>query len=112
LLIDPIRPSQLIERWLRKEGVDVITGEDGEDLVELMITKGKRFDIVLLDENMRRMNGSAATLLLRKHESANGLPSTPVLVTTGAPSTGRQLYSSILDHPLFTFHPEHRDISH
>ena len=77
----------------------MMTGEDGEDVVELMITKGKRFDIVLLDENMRRMNGSAATLLLRKHESANGLPSTPVLVTTGAPSTGRQLYSSIPDHP-------------
>ena len=62
--------------------------EDGEDVVQLMVASGRRFDIVLLDEHMRRMNGSVACKALRQHEAAAGLPPTAVLVTTGNTSAG------------------------
>jgi CheY-like chemotaxis protein len=56
----------LVRRFLEREGVEVILGEDGHDLVDIMVKRGERFDVVLLDEHMRRMNGSPAAVLLRK----------------------------------------------
>jgi hypothetical protein len=56
----------LVRRFLEREGIEVILGEDGHDLVDIMVKRGERFDVVLLDEHMRRMNGSPAAVLLRK----------------------------------------------
>jgi len=56
----------LVRRFLERDGVEVVLGEDGHDLVDIMVKRGERFDIVLLDEHMRRMNGSPAAVLLRK----------------------------------------------
>ena len=44
---------KLLDRWLRKEQIEVQCGEDGADVVEQCISKGSKFDILLLDENMR-----------------------------------------------------------
>ena len=74
------RPPQ---RWLKKDNLEVTVGEDGQDLVERVVNRGQHFDVVLLDEHMRRMNGSTATSILRKHERDNGRPHMAVLVTTG-----------------------------
>jgi CheY-like chemotaxis protein len=57
---------RLVKRFLEKERIEVVMGEDGHDLVDIMVKRGERFDVVLLDEHMRRMNGSPAAVLLRK----------------------------------------------
>ena len=48
---------KLLERWLKKAGATVTLAEDGEDIIALMVDGDKTFDAVLVDENMRRMNG-------------------------------------------------------
>ena len=48
---------KLLERWLKKAGAAVTLAEDGEDIIALMVDGDKTFDAVLVDENMRRMNG-------------------------------------------------------
>ena len=72
---------KLVARWLGKQGVSVISVEDGKDVVEKCIKNGmpcrpcpvavpaavlmrsrrpgERYDVLLLDENMRFMNGAS-----------------------------------------------------
>uniref|UniRef100_A0A061RT08 histidine kinase n=1 Tax=Tetraselmis sp. GSL018 TaxID=582737 RepID=A0A061RT08_9CHLO len=79
---DPVN-TKVLYRALSKAGLEVVIGEDGQDVVQLCINEGKRFDMALLDENMRHMNGTTACIVLRKYERDRGLPAMPVVVTTG-----------------------------
>ena len=70
----------------------VVTGEDGRDVVEALVTRDAAYDVVLLDENMRHMNGSTATAELRKHEARKGATRRQlVIVTTGNASESDKL---------------------
>lgn len=83
---DPINIKMLCRNLVR-EGLDVTTGEDGRDVVRMCVNEGRRFDLLLLDENMRHMNGSVAAAVLRKHEQHNGLERMPIIATTGNSSS-------------------------
>jgi len=74
---------KVLNRALSRSGVNVTLGEDGQDIIRLIINEGKTFDVVLVDENMRHMNGSTAVRALRKHEKKNNLQPLPVFATTG-----------------------------
>jgi hypothetical protein len=65
---DNINVKVLQRAFVKVDGFKVTTGEDGQDMVRLLVNQNMRFDVVLLDENMRHMNGSTATIELRKHE--------------------------------------------
>ena len=58
------------------------TGGDGYDLLKLCVEQGESFDVILLDENMQRMNGSTAATILRGREAKNGKTRIPIIMTT------------------------------
>ena len=80
---DTVNLKVLHRALTRGSELDVTLAEDGQDIIKLLITEGRRFDMVLLDENMQRMNGSTAASAYRKYEAQNNLPPTPLVVTTG-----------------------------
>lgn len=56
--------------------------EDGEDAVALLTQEGAAYDLILMDCEMKRMNGVTATRHLRQWESDNGLVATPIVALT------------------------------
>ena len=84
---DDLVNVKMIQRVLVKKGLQVTGKEDGQDIMDLCINNGQRFDMILVDENMRHMNGSAAIEHLRRHEKTMGLQPTPVIVTTANTSS-------------------------
>jgi len=81
---EPVNAA-LIARRLQRElpGVEVVLLEDGAEMVELTVKGGAAFDIVLMDQHMRGMNGDAAVAALREHERAQRLPRSRVVAWTG-----------------------------
>nr|AIS82727.1 phytochrome [Tetraselmis astigmatica] len=74
---------KVMSRALTRGRLKITSGEDGEDIVRLCVVEGKRFDLVLVDANMRHMQGTTAIAALRQYERMHGLPPTPAIVTTG-----------------------------
>ena len=64
----------------------VTTGEDGQDAVQLLINQDAKFDVVLIDENMRHMNGTVATERVRAREAQNGCSGRQLVVVTSGNS--------------------------
>ena len=65
----------------------VTTGEDGQDAVQLLINQDAKFDVVLIDENMRHMNGTVATERVRAQEARRGCPGRQLVVVTSGNSS-------------------------
>jgi signal transduction histidine kinase len=86
LLIDdePVN-TILLRRRLSREApaCQVNIAEDGTDLVRLCCDEGRRYDVILMDQYMRTMNGDVAVSLLRAHEARHGLPRALVLCYSG-----------------------------
>ena len=61
-------------------GVDLTLVGDGEAAVEAFSTT--RFDVVLMDVQMPRMDGLAATAAIRRREHLSGRPRTPIIALT------------------------------
>ena len=68
--------------FVKAKGFKIATGDDGQDVIRLLINQNERFDVVLVDENMRHMNGSTATTELRKHEARNGVTNPQLIIVT------------------------------
>ncbi|HEV8690333.1 MAG TPA: PAS domain S-box protein, partial [Ideonella sp.] len=63
----------LLEQW----GVDVAQAGDGQQAIEAVeqaASRGRPFDMVLMDVQMPGMSGHEATRILRRHYPANRLP--------------------------------------
>ena len=65
---------------------EVTVAEDGQDVVRLGIAQGIRYDVILMGEKMKRMNGSEAASVYRKYEASNGLPKTLMILSSDNPS--------------------------
>ena len=61
---------------LRATGADVVTVEDGVDAIAQI--ESARFDCVLLDRSMPRMDGATAYIEINRHQ-----PELPVIVMSG-----------------------------
>ena len=81
---EPIN-TRLVSRRLERvvPGVAVTVADDGSGMVDLCVEQKLRYDIVLLDQHMRGMNGDAAVAALRAYEQAAALPRLLVLACTG-----------------------------
>ena len=83
LLVDDDRTSRhLTESLLKKEGWDVTTAKDG--LEALKLVGSKRFDVMLLDVWMPRMNGLE---LLEKLRDVTDRPRVVVMTSDDTPAT-------------------------
>jgi two-component system cell cycle response regulator CpdR len=69
---------EFISRFLRKEGYEVTEASDGAEAVELI--KNSRFDLVLSDVRMPRLDGVALAMHIRSR-----VPTIPIILMTGVP---------------------------
>ena len=65
---------------------EVTLAEDGQDVIRLGVAKGIRYDVILLAEKMKHLNGSDTASVYRKYEAINCLPKTLMILTTSNPS--------------------------
>jgi len=72
----------LIKLILMDYGVEHDIANDGEQAVE-MFKKGD-YDLVLMDENMPKLNGIGAMQQIKEYEKENALASTPVVALTAS----------------------------
>ena len=81
---EPVNAALIVRRLQREmPDVGVTMREDGKEFVTLCVEEGARFDLVLMDQNMRGMNGDVAVALLREREAREGLPRARVVAWTG-----------------------------
>ncbi|MBS4059369.1 MAG: response regulator [Bacteroidetes bacterium] len=74
---DSITIRNMMRNYLETAGFDVVTAVDGQDAFEHL--QSERFDIVVTDIEMPRMNGIQLTAKIKEHAAFNHLP--VVLVT-------------------------------
>ena len=55
--------------------------------MQLLINQDAKFDVVLIDENMRHMNGTVATERVRAREAQNGCSGRQLVVVTSGNSS-------------------------
>ncbi|AMK11512.1 hybrid sensor histidine kinase/response regulator [Pseudodesulfovibrio indicus] len=77
---DDLVNQRYLVRLLEKMGCKTVLVEDGEQAVETL--KEQRFDLVLMDVEMPRMNGLEATRLIRRPETGCLDPKVPVVALT------------------------------
>jgi len=68
---------QIVAALLEPFGLDLTLVADGQEAVEAFARD--RFDLVLMDIQMPRLNGVEATRMIRLREAREGLPRTPIL---------------------------------
>ncbi len=71
---------------LESMGVKSVHAEDGLEAVKMF--RARRFDAVLMDCEMPRMDGFAATRLIREYEAETGGARTPIIALTANALTG------------------------
>jgi len=69
---------KFIRYFLRKDGYEVTEARDGAEALELI--ENSRFDLVLSDVRMPRVNGVALVLHVRSRR-----PTIPIILMTGVP---------------------------
>jgi PAS domain S-box-containing protein len=72
---------KVAELTLQSVGATAYLANDGEAAVQLF--REQPFDLVLMDMNMPRMDGLAATRAIRSLEAAEGRTSVPIVMLTG-----------------------------
>jgi len=81
LLVEDNRTNQLFMSILLKNlGLEFELASDGIEAVEMV--KEKVYDLILMDENMPRLNGIGATKAIREYEAENGAKSVPIISLT------------------------------
>ena len=75
---DELSSLKFISHFLRKEGYEVTEANDGAEAIELI--DNSRFDLVLSDVRMPRVDGVALALHVRSRR-----PTIPIILMTGAP---------------------------
>jgi len=87
LLVDDDRINiRILDKALSRAGFTCVNASDGSQLLPLL-KDGSKFDIVLIDENMKRMNGTVAARQVRNWErGTNATSYLPLILVTGESS--------------------------
>ncbi|MFW6775438.1 response regulator [Nocardioides sp. CPCC 205120] len=89
LVVEDNAVNQVVAQGLLTSmGYLVDTADDGQEALDL--TARVEYDAVLMDLQMPRLDGYAATRALRERERATGVRRTPVLAMTAAAITGER----------------------
>ncbi len=81
LLVEDNRSNQLfMSIVLKKLGLKYALAKDGYEAVNMV--KIDRYDLILMDENMPRLNGIGATKLIREYEKEHGYRHIPIISLT------------------------------
>jgi CheY-like chemotaxis protein len=79
--------NQKIARiWLTRGGHSVTIVPDGQSCVEQY--RLEKFDVVLMDISMPILGGVEATTEIRRYETANSVPRTPIIAITASAMVG------------------------
>ncbi|QKE63427.1 PAS domain S-box protein [Aquipseudomonas campi] len=73
---------ELLSLTLGRLGHQVVTAYDGEEALAAFLAG--RFDLLLMDVQMPRVDGLEATRRIRRHEQVNGLQPTPIIALTAS----------------------------
>jgi PAS domain S-box-containing protein len=101
---DNIANQELVRIILDRYGLDYTVTSDGIEAVEAF--KEGAFDLVLMDEQMPRMNGIDAMRKIRTYEAEQGLGKTPIVAVTANVVKGmrehgiRSGYDAFLGKPI------------
>ncbi len=74
---------EIIEEYLDEEGYTLFTAEDGDDAWQQMQAEPDKFDVILLDRMMPRMDGMEVLAKMKAHRK---LKSIPVILQTAKAS--------------------------
>lgn len=81
LLVEDNQANQLFMSILIKNlGIEYALASDGVEAVEM--AKEHHYDLILMDENMPRLNGIGATKAIREHEADSGRRNVPIISLT------------------------------
>lgn len=81
LVVEDNRVNQTVAiRTLRKMGLEAVVVGDGQEAVELL--RDTKFDLVLMDIQMPRMDGLETTQLIRRMEQEKEQPRLPIIAMT------------------------------
>jgi CheY-like chemotaxis protein len=81
LLVEDNKSNQLLMNILLDElGLESDIANDGLEAVEAY--NSRKYDLILMDENMPNLNGIQATAVIRKHEHEKGDTQTPIIAVT------------------------------
>ncbi|MDX5373057.1 MAG: PAS domain S-box protein [Pseudomonadaceae bacterium] len=73
---------ELLKLTLGQQGHAVTLAHDGEEALAAFL--GERFDLLLMDVQMPRLDGLEATRRIRRHEATHGLLPTPIIALTAS----------------------------
>jgi len=74
---------EIIEEYLESEGYSLFTAEDGEDAWNQLESEPDKFDVILLDRMMPKLDGMEVLAKIKNHHK---LKSTPVILQTAKAS--------------------------
>ena len=81
LMVEDNPVNQEVGRAMLQElGVAVVTAWSGEEALQIL--DGERFEVILMDCEMPKLDGYETTRLLRARELADGRPRTPIVAVT------------------------------
>jgi signal transduction histidine kinase/CheY-like chemotaxis protein/HPt (histidine-containing phosphotransfer) domain-containing protein len=74
--------QQVVLMLLRGLGIEPTLVVDGEEAAAAVLTE--RFDLILMDYHMPRLDGSGAAAAIRKYENEQGLARTPIIALSAS----------------------------
>ena len=81
LVAEDVRANQMfMSMTLKRHGITCDIANDGEETV--LLAKTKNYDLILMDENMPKMNGSEAMKVIRQYEKKSNKRHIPVIALT------------------------------
>lgn len=79
---DEVFNQKIVEVALRKCGFRCELASDGSEAVQLITKEQRRYDVLIMDQMMKKMNGSEASLHIRQYEMEMGLAPMPIICLT------------------------------